>query len=1133
MVSRTRRQSTVPDSPSRVTRSQLRRQSSNSSLPSPPKSATTSRMSLRKSLSRDSVQLEKAVAKPPQRSTRRSTRSSFTESTEDGPGSTQEGKLESIVEIVKPSPRRTRASTRSVAKTSIESDTDTEMKLPPTTRRTRQNSGSSIASASSYASPQRRTRSSRRNLSPVQSSFSDTNSLLEIPEASPKTKKTPSPVKGGGSDVLLKGETPTITPPSSKASSVISSSGKSPANRSSLQEQSSPVLKRHSTSFMVQEQGQNDSDSCRSRRVSPDKQETSISLMTEERRRSKGRLSLSSRRSSLKLPQFIETPFEDTKQNNEKPSETASSNNSFEEPSEEVGRAQEMKLRKSGERFSLSSNKSLAEPSRKSIPESSPTKSIETLMSRYSTRSSQSPVQPQSGAFSPTEQRRSSVSPIKSNIISLSGEQKEGNSGDGEASSKEMGQDSEEEVVECESSDEESENESVASLVQKAMSTKECVNPEVVDCESSFGDSEVMEVVKSPVKMRKTSEGSQGDKVAEFGSPQKVLPEPEVNISDSDEVVECESSLRASPKHNRVDIEDASITGGKHTPVVAAFNNKRVSFEGALTEDRAVSEEQKLTPIKQQNSVESDHLPATPSQESPVPNEMEISSSVKKLFSPRSRLSKGCISPGSSTTREEEQSVSSERSSSDEVPKTSPDLEADLNSKSQQSPDQIPSRVYKDAAILLNGGTVSDFEEPDSDDNQWQLVFSPINKSKKEQRMEKKAKRKEEKELMKKAKLERAQKYSQNLKKKNESKSSVQSKLVLNEIDKLSPPSANKENNLSHLTEEVDNLDDSSNSLPVGADYCSQILENFKIDVSSISNKIAESDDFLSIKEHTLKKRKGVCEEFTASHSEEGSIKKKKKKTKALAGDVTDSSDKDLLKKISKKKKKKMQMMTDEKAYTQDVHDVFNDGSGPHEDQEAKKKKKRKAQSLIAEECSEDFDAEKKAGKKSKKRKGEPVDSESIDEVPKKKKQKNQKDSALSSDSIPVSNEFGENPDGNNLEKKKLKKKKKQLLELSHVEDLLVDPSRKKKKKKKSKEDDTNLSMKMETADGSDSDDAPEAVSFAEGKQEALAELQAAAENIKIQKERKKQKLRQKLERIREQKLAKVGILTTPSSSTH
>lgn len=323
LVAKTRRQSTLLDSPSRVTRSQVRRLSSAPvEPPMSPKPAVNRRRSARVSesisdvASQDdvsSIQDEAETGKPIQRA-RRSTRRSFADTTETA--LSQRSTLSSIEEDTKPVTRRTRASLKPVE------ETDSELVLPPT-RRTRRSSISSVTSVSTIASnaqsPQRRTRASRRNLSPVPSpTFSEASVISELPEGSPNIKKTNSPA---ASD--LNTSSKSIPPLSSNVSPAMPLSGKTPnsaeVKRSSSKDKS-PMVKLSDISFTTPRQlNLDDSGSASKKRASLTNEEIEIIDVNEESdnssiqksRRSQGRLSLTSRKSTPSKPaQFIESPLQ-------------------------------------------------------------------------------------------------------------------------------------------------------------------------------------------------------------------------------------------------------------------------------------------------------------------------------------------------------------------------------------------------------------------------------------------------------------------------------------------------------------------------------------------------------------------------------------------------------------------------------------------------------------------------------------------------------------------------------------------------------------------------------------------------------------------------------------------------------
>ncbi|KAK3921694.1 hypothetical protein KUF71_010879 [Frankliniella fusca] len=256
-----------------------------------------------------SIQDETENSKPAQRP-RRSTRRSFADT--DSAPLTQRSTLSRIVEDSKPVTRRTRASKKPVE------ETDVELTLPPI-RRTRQSSVSSVTSVSTIASnapsPQRRTRASRRNLSPVPSpTFSEASAISEVPEVSPNLKKRDSPV------VILNRSAKSLTPSSSNVSPAVQSSVETPDSQSrrvSLRDKS--PMKTSESSFTTPRQLNLNDTGCSKNRSSLTNDEVEVINISDsdsgqKPRRSQGRLSLTRRTTPQKSGQFVESPMEEPAQ---------------------------------------------------------------------------------------------------------------------------------------------------------------------------------------------------------------------------------------------------------------------------------------------------------------------------------------------------------------------------------------------------------------------------------------------------------------------------------------------------------------------------------------------------------------------------------------------------------------------------------------------------------------------------------------------------------------------------------------------------------------------------------------------------------------------------------------------------
>lgn len=364
LVVKTRRQSTLLDSPSRLTRSQSRRLSSAplEAPMSPLPSVTTRRRSVRVSESLNdaasqddvaSVQDEAEPVKPIARS-RRSTRRSFAETIDEEPVATRGTKLTSIEEDSKPVTRRTRASLKPQA------DTDQELNLP-TTRRTRRSSVSSVNSVSTIASnvsPKGRRTRSQKNLSPVPSpSFSEASALSEIPEVSPSAKKSPLPAKEDGSS------SNNITPVSAVSPAKPSPMKSATPLESCSVKGISPMSKRDRTSLSAPRQLQLEESGAPKRaslnnaisEIDQTSQGNGFVITSEDVADLKSRRS---RRSSLTPSKFVESPLEDSSlivQQRDVCDASVSSSREDQEVSEVSGQAElNSSRRKSSARNSLS-----------------------------------------------------------------------------------------------------------------------------------------------------------------------------------------------------------------------------------------------------------------------------------------------------------------------------------------------------------------------------------------------------------------------------------------------------------------------------------------------------------------------------------------------------------------------------------------------------------------------------------------------------------------------------------------------------------------------------------------------------------------------------------------------------------
>ncbi|XP_076681339.1 uncharacterized protein LOC143375714 isoform X2 [Andrena cerasifolii] len=324
-----------------------------------------------------------------------------------------------------------------------------------------------------------------------------------------------------------------------------------------------------------------------------------------------------------------------------------------------------------------------------------------------------------------------------------------------------------------------------------------------------------------------------------------------------------------------------------------------------------------------------------------------------------------------------------------------------------------------------------------------------------------------------------------------------------------------------------------------------EVNDSLKKKLLKVADNILESD-----RQKKRKKRKQVAVEqnsvqFSEVNFEENInsriTKKKQQRDDSTGIVVKNEQEKETSvdkKKKKKKKKKVVSMEVDAPVVNESPEnlietDLENNNEPIHNDEKKKKKKGKKIKDGIESQVP----AKKKAknGKKiavpyeevsvikaSKKRQkwSEDVASESeqvsIEKVPK-KKQKLSKDAALEQEEA---------------SDKKLRKKKQKLL--SHDTNSQVEKSSPKKlSKKKDKLSSENVMAAIKSQQSgdvaSDSDEGPEVVAFSKARDEALGIIKRTADGIKANKEIKKKKQREHLERMQAEKEIKIQKLESKS----
>ena len=329
-------------------------------------------------------------------------------------------------------------------------------------------------------------------------------------------------------------------------------------------------------------------------------------------------------------------------------------------------------------------------------------------------------------------------------------------------------------------------------------------------------------------------------------------------------------------------------------------------------------------------------------------------------------------------------------------------------------------------------------------------------------------------------------------------------------------------------------------------EFTTEVNDSLKKKLLKVADNILESD-----RQKKHKKRKQVAVEqnsvqfFEVNFEEniDSRITKKKQQRDDSTGIVVENEEEEETsvdkKKKKKKKKKVVSMEVDEPVVKESSEnlietDLENNNEPIHNDEKKKKKKGKKSKDSTESQLPAKKKAknEKKIAvpyeevsvtKVSKKRQklSEDVAREneqvSIEKVPK-KKQKLSKDAALEQEEA---------------SDKKLRKKK-QKLSSNDSNSQVEEPSPKKLSKKKGKLSSENVSkhkakfvmaaVKSQQAGdvASDSDEGPEVVAFSKARDEALGMIKRTADGIKANKEIKKKKQREHLERMQAEKEIKM-----------
>ena len=332
-----------------------------------------------------------------------------------------------------------------------------------------------------------------------------------------------------------------------------------------------------------------------------------------------------------------------------------------------------------------------------------------------------------------------------------------------------------------------------------------------------------------------------------------------------------------------------------------------------------------------------------------------------------------------------------------------------------------------------------------------------------------------------------------------------------------------------------------------------EVNDSLKTKVLKVADNILESD-----RQKKRKKRKQVAVEqvsvqfFQVNFDEDmdSRITKKKQQRDDSAAIVVENEEEEETsvdkKKKKKKKKKVVSREVDEPVVKETSEnlietDLENNNESMHNDEKKKKKKgkkikdgiesqvptkkKAKNEKKIAVQC-EEVSVTKVSKKRQKWSEDVATESEqvSIEKVPK-KKQKLSKDAALEQEEASPM---------------KLRKKKQKLL--SNDNNSLVEKSSPKKlSKKKDKLSSENVSKdkakfaitatkSQQSGDvASDSDEGPEVVAFSKARDEALGMIKRTADGIKANKEIKKKKQREHLERMQAEKETKFQKLESKS----
>lgn len=479
--------------------------------------------------------------------------------------------------------------------------------------------------------------------------------------------------------------------------------------------------------------------------------------------------------------------------------------------------------------------------------------------------------------------------------------------------------------------------------------------------------------------------------------------------------------------------------------------------------------------------------------------------------------------------------------------------------------------ILQAAALLMSGGNISDFDADSSDDDQWQPVLPQPTMSRKEKKLERKARKKAEKEARKKLERERSLKGTvADLKTKNVLPSSdnedcqnpVSEENILPMSDSRSPAKSKKRKSMdanlgsSQISNEHnEEFDSSENTSSKRQKTLSQ---------SEIDSPLVEESNFTCA---PAKSDEDLTEENGQDETERK--KKKKKNVKAITATGVESAT-DIPTVKNKKKKLKNKVVEDGASVIHEHSEGENLNTPPVADngdgETEHKKKKKKAKASTSAEVQTAVEKASSEIKKKKLKKSVLEENPSVEElsVKKKKQQKFTSENKLEENSaailkikkknknlvlqpfLALEHNSNDVPDKKKSKKVKLsvdetkdkKSNKKVIFDGDEAEAILKKPKKmndklipeqskdekqsKKMKKKKIKEKSV-LESNIVTAD--DSDDEPTSVSFTAGRSAALAMMEAAAENIKRQKELKKQKMRERQEKSVTQKSSKVIII--------